>query len=137
TEALQFIARALAERISTSLLTYGLGTRALRITLSQETAKPVVIEVRFAYPVTTASELFDGIRPRLLRASISAPLERISLRAGRLAVGDRRAQPLADRLRLVAQPDLARVLALADRRGPRARVLLRSRPGTVVRGARL
>ena len=87
TEALQFIARALAERISTSLLTYGLGTRALRITLSQESAKPVVIDVRFAYPVTTASELFDGIRPRLLRASISAPLERISLRAGRLEPG--------------------------------------------------
>lgn len=84
TEALQFIARALAERISTSLLAYGLGTRALRITLSQESTRPVVIDVRFAYPVTTAGELFDGIRPRLLRASIGAPLERITLRAGRL-----------------------------------------------------
>jgi nucleotidyltransferase/DNA polymerase involved in DNA repair len=84
TEALQFIARALAERISASLLTHGLGTRALRITLSQESAPPVVIDLRFAYPVTTAGELFDGIRPRLLRASIGAPLERITLRAGRL-----------------------------------------------------
>src|SRR5260370_7041770 len=34
--------------------------------------------------MTTAGELFDGIRPRLLRASIAAPLERITLRAGRL-----------------------------------------------------
>jgi hypothetical protein len=34
--------------------------------------------------VTTASELFDGIRPRLLKASIVSPLERITLRAGRL-----------------------------------------------------
>jgi DNA polymerase-4 len=84
TEALQFIARALAERISASLLAQGLGTRVLRITLSQESAAPLAIEVRFAYPVTTTSELFDGIRPRLLRASIIAPLERITLRAGRL-----------------------------------------------------
>ena len=84
TEALQFIARALAERISTSLLRHGLGTRALRITLQQESGAPIVINVRFAYSVTTASELFDGIRPRLLRATINAPLERITLRAGHL-----------------------------------------------------
>jgi DNA polymerase IV len=84
TQALQFIARALAERVSASLLSLGLGTRAVRITLNQEAAPALGIEVRFAYPVTTASELFDGIRPRLLRASISAPLERITLRAGRL-----------------------------------------------------
>jgi len=83
-EALQFIARALADRISTNLLEHGLGTRVLRVTLGQDAAKPVIIEVRFAYPVTMAGELFDGIRPRLLRASISAPLERITLRAGRL-----------------------------------------------------
>ncbi|HEX3630136.1 MAG TPA: hypothetical protein VHW91_06685 [Candidatus Dormibacteraeota bacterium] len=83
-EALQFIARALADRISADLLEHGLGTRGLRVTLGQEAAKPVIIEVRFAYPVTMAGELFDGIRPRLLRASISAPLERITLRAGRL-----------------------------------------------------
>ena len=84
TEALQFIARALAERISAALLAEGLGTRALRITLQQESAVPITIQVRFAYPVTTTSELFDGIRPRLLRARIVAPLERITLRAGRL-----------------------------------------------------
>jgi nucleotidyltransferase/DNA polymerase involved in DNA repair len=84
TQALQFIARALAERVSASLLSQGLGTRAVRITLNQEAAPALGIEVRFAYPVTTAGELFDGIRPRLLRASISAPLERITLRAGRL-----------------------------------------------------
>ena len=84
TQALQFIARALAERVSASLLAQGLGTRALRITLSQELAPPRSIDVRFAYPVTTASELFDGIRPRLLKASIVSPLERITLRAGRL-----------------------------------------------------
>jgi len=83
-EALQFIARALAERVSAALLSQGLGTRALRITLNQESAPALAIEVRFAYPVTTAGELFDGIRPRLLRASIKAPLERITLRAGRL-----------------------------------------------------
>ena len=84
TQALQFIARALAERVSAELLTQGLGTRALRITLAQESAPPRSIDVRFAYPVTTASELFDGIRPRLLKATIVAPLERITLRAGRL-----------------------------------------------------
>ncbi|TMD81580.1 MAG: hypothetical protein E6I78_14660 [Chloroflexi bacterium] len=84
TEALQFIARALAEQVSASLLSQGLGTRAIRITLNQESAPALVVEARFAYPVTTAGELFDGIRPRLLRASITAPLERITLRAGRL-----------------------------------------------------
>lgn len=84
TEALQFIARTLAERVSASLLAQGLGTRAIRIRLDQEAAPPIAIEARFAYPVTTAAELFDGIRPRLLRASIIAPLERITLRAGRL-----------------------------------------------------
>ena len=84
TQALQFIARALAERVSASLLSQGLGTRAVRITLNQESAPALVIEARFAYPMTTAGELFDGIRPRLLRATITAPLERITLRAGRL-----------------------------------------------------
>jgi nucleotidyltransferase/DNA polymerase involved in DNA repair len=84
TEALQFIARALAERVSASLLAQGLGTRAIRVRLSQEAAPPISIEVRFAYPMATAGELFDGIRPRLLRATIAAPLERITLRAGRL-----------------------------------------------------
>ncbi len=84
TQALQFIARALAERVSASLLAQGLGTRAIRIRLDQESAPALEIEARFAYPMTTAGELFDGIRPRLLRASIVAPLERITLRAGRL-----------------------------------------------------
>jgi nucleotidyltransferase/DNA polymerase involved in DNA repair len=84
TEALQFIARALAERVSGSLLAQGLGTRAIRIRLDQEAAPPIAVEVRFAYAMTTAGELFDGIRPRLLRATITAPLERITLRAGRL-----------------------------------------------------
>jgi len=84
TQALQFIARALAERVSASLLSQGLGTRAVRIALNQESAPVLLIETRFAYPVTTAAELFDGIRPRLLRVSIIAPLERITLRAGRL-----------------------------------------------------
>ncbi|HEV2013456.1 MAG TPA: hypothetical protein VGR77_06205 [Candidatus Dormibacteraeota bacterium] len=84
TQALQFIARALAERVSASLLSQGLGTRAVRITLNQESAPALAIEARFAYPMTTAGELFDGIRPRLLRATITAPLERITLRAGRL-----------------------------------------------------
>jgi len=84
TEALQFIARALAEQVSGSLLSQGLGTRGIRITLNQESAPALKVEARFAYPVTTAGEIFDGIRPRLLRASITAPLERITLRAGRL-----------------------------------------------------
>jgi len=84
TQALQFIARALADQVSTSLLAQGLGTRAVRIVLNQEAAPVLAVEVRYAYPVTTATELFDGIRPRLLRASIIAPLERITLRAGRL-----------------------------------------------------
>ena len=84
TQALQFIARALAEQVSGSLLAEGLGTRAVRIVLNQESAPVLAVAVRYAYPVTTAAELFDGIRPRLLRASIVAPLERITLRAGRL-----------------------------------------------------
>jgi nucleotidyltransferase/DNA polymerase involved in DNA repair len=84
TQALQFIARALAERVSAALLSHGLGTRAIRITLNQESAPALLVEARFAYPVTTAGEIFDGIRPRLLRATITAPLERITLRAGRL-----------------------------------------------------
>jgi len=84
TQALQFIARALAEQVSASLLSQGLGTRAVRIVLHQESAPVLAVAVRYAYPVTTAAELFDGIRPRLLRASISASLERITLRAGRL-----------------------------------------------------
>lgn len=83
-EALQFIARALAERVSIALRAHGLGARSMRITLAQESAPAVLIQMRFAYPVSTTSELFDGIRPRLLRATISAPLERITLRAGRL-----------------------------------------------------
>jgi nucleotidyltransferase/DNA polymerase involved in DNA repair len=83
-EAVQFIARALADRVSRSLLAQGLGTRVLRISLAQESAPPLGLEVRFAYPMTTTDELFDGVRPRLLRASIAAPLERITLRAGRL-----------------------------------------------------
>ncbi len=87
TQALQFIARALAERISASLLANGLGTRAVRILLDQEANPPLRVEVRFAYPVTMAGEIFDGIRPRLLKASIVAPLERITLRAGRLEPG--------------------------------------------------
>ncbi|MDQ6884194.1 MAG: hypothetical protein M3077_08170 [Candidatus Dormibacteraeota bacterium] len=87
TQALQFIARALAERISASLLANGLGTRAVRILLDQEARPPLRIEVRFAYPVTLAGEIFDGIRPRLLKASIAAPLERITLRAGTLEPG--------------------------------------------------
>jgi hypothetical protein len=52
--------------------------------LDQESAPPLSIDVRFAYPVTSPAELFDGIRPRLLRATIAAPLERITLRAARL-----------------------------------------------------
>jgi len=84
TQALQFIARALADQVSGSLLAQGLGTRAVRIMLNQESAPVLTVEVRYAYPVTTAAELFDGVRPRLLRASIIAPLERITLRAGRL-----------------------------------------------------
>ena len=84
TQAVQFIARALAEQVSASLLAQGLGTRAVRIVLNQESAPVLAVAVRYAYPVTTAVELFDGIRPRLLRAAISAPLERITLRAGRL-----------------------------------------------------
>jgi nucleotidyltransferase/DNA polymerase involved in DNA repair len=87
TQALQFIARALAERISESLLAGGLGTRLIRIVLDQEGAGPLRIEVSFAYPVTMAGEIFDGIRPRLLKASIVAPLERITVRAGRLEPG--------------------------------------------------
>jgi|GEM_PF-4380358 len=87
TQALQFIARALSERISESLLAAGLGTRLIRIVLDQEGAGPLRVEVGFAYPVTMTGEIFDGIRPRLLKASIAAPLERITVRAGRLEPG--------------------------------------------------
>ena len=87
TQALQFIARALSERISESLLAAGLGTRLIRVVLDQEGAGPMRIEVSFAYPVTMTGEIFDGIRPRLLKAAIAAPLERITVRAGRLEPG--------------------------------------------------
>ncbi|MEO6797253.1 MAG: hypothetical protein ABI401_12725 [Candidatus Dormibacter sp.] len=87
TQALQFIARALAERISALMLANGLGTRIIRIQLDQEAAPPLRIEVSFAYPLTMTGDIFDGIRPRLLKASIAAPLERITLRAGRLEPG--------------------------------------------------
>ncbi|HEY0492228.1 MAG TPA: hypothetical protein VGD57_02005 [Candidatus Dormibacteraeota bacterium] len=87
TQALQFIAHALSERISESLLAAGLGTRMIRIVLDQEGIGPLLIEVSFAYPVTMTGEIFDGIRPRLLKASIAAPLERITVRAGRLEPG--------------------------------------------------
>jgi len=42
TQALQFIARALAERVSASLLAQGLGTRAIRVRLNQEAAPPIM-----------------------------------------------------------------------------------------------
>src|SRR5256886_3501387 len=62
TQALQFIARALAERVSASLLAQGLGTRAIRIRLDQESATPIGLDVRFAYAMTTPAGLFDGLR---------------------------------------------------------------------------
>src|SRR5437667_183313 len=44
TQALQFIARALAERVNESLLAQGLRTRAIRIKLDQESAPALMIE---------------------------------------------------------------------------------------------
>lgn len=84
TQALQFIARALTDRVSDALRGQGLGTRLVLIRLDQEDASPIQLRARFTYPLTAASDLFDGIRPRLLRARITAPLERITLLARQL-----------------------------------------------------
>ncbi len=78
-QALQFIARALTDRLSASLAGQGLGARRVLIRLEQEAATCLRIEVRFAYPVTAAADLFAGVRPRLLKARVEAPLERITL----------------------------------------------------------
>jgi DNA polymerase-4 len=117
-EAVQFIARALADRVSRSLLGQGLGTRAIRITLAQESAPSVGIEVRFAYPMTSTDELFDGVRPRLLRASIAAPLERITLRAGRLEPAHIRQPGLLLRRDGFAESIADAIARLQDEYGP-------------------
>jgi DNA polymerase-4 len=84
TQALQFVARALTDRISEGLRAQGLGTRLVLIRLDQVDASPIQVSARFTYPLTAASDLFDRIRPRVLRARITAPLERITLLARRL-----------------------------------------------------
>jgi DNA polymerase-4 len=84
TQALQFIARALTDRIGETLKAQGLGTRLIMVVLHQDSAPALQIRASFAYPLSLSSELFDGIRPRLLRAAVSSPVERITLRARRL-----------------------------------------------------
>ncbi|TMG37934.1 MAG: hypothetical protein E6H92_07345 [Chloroflexi bacterium] len=83
-QALQFMARALTDRIAEALRAQGLGTRLVLIRLGQVDASPIQVSARFTYPLTAAADLFDRIRPRVLHARITAPLERITLMARRL-----------------------------------------------------
>lgn len=83
-QALQFVVRALTDRIGESLVAQGLGARLILVVLHQDSAPGLQVRASFAYPLSLASELFDGIRPRLLRAAVSSPIERISLKAKRL-----------------------------------------------------
>ncbi len=78
-EALQFVVRALTDRLGESLLAQALGTRRILIRLGQDGSAAIRIEARFAYPVTAPAELFAGVRARLLRARPKAPIERITL----------------------------------------------------------
>lgn len=80
-QALQFIARALTDRMGDVLRAQGLGTRLVLVRLDQDAAPCLQITARFTYPLTAASDLFDRIRPRLLRARITSPLQRITLLA--------------------------------------------------------
>jgi DNA polymerase-4 len=84
TQALQFVARALTDRIGESLVAQGLGTRLIMVVLHQDSAPALQLKASFAYPLSLACELFDGIRPRLLKASVVSPIERITLKATRL-----------------------------------------------------
>jgi len=80
-EALQFIVRALCDRVGEALRDHALGARLLEIRLDQEGERPLRLTVRFAYPMTASPDLFNRVRPRLLRARPAAPLERVTLAA--------------------------------------------------------
>jgi DNA polymerase-4 len=84
TEALQFVVSGLADQVGDRLLELGLGTRSVLITLEQESTRKLPIAVSFAYPLTKGRDLFERIRPRLLKAQLSSRVERISLRAQQL-----------------------------------------------------
>ncbi len=83
-EALQFVVRALTDRLSASLIAQGLGTRRLLIVLYHDSCSPVRITSPFTYPASAATELFGSARPRLLKTRPPAPIERITLSARQL-----------------------------------------------------
>lgn len=78
-EALQFVVRALADRVGEQLSAGGLGAREVLVRLDQDAAPSITLSIGFAYPLTAAGELFDGIRARILRSRPVAPLERVTL----------------------------------------------------------
>jgi DNA polymerase IV len=79
TQALQFVVRALTERVGERLAAGGLGAREIVIRLDQEGAARLRLSVRYAYPLTTGVDLFDRIRSRLKRIEPRSPLERVTL----------------------------------------------------------
>ncbi len=141
-EALQFIARALTDRLSESLVAKALGTRRVMIRLDQDSEPPLRIGARFAYPVTAAPDLFAGVRARLLRVRPVAPLERITLtlrqlqpayvrQPGLLLRRDGQSESLADavlRLQEEYRPGLVQRAARIDGGPPLATRRIQWRP---------
>jgi nucleotidyltransferase/DNA polymerase involved in DNA repair len=84
TEALQFVVSGMADQVGDRLLELGLGTRSVLITIEQESNRKLPVAVSFAYPLTKGRELFERIRPRLMKAQLSSRVERISLRVQQL-----------------------------------------------------
>jgi nucleotidyltransferase/DNA polymerase involved in DNA repair len=78
-EALQFVVRSLTDRIGELLAAGGLGAREIGIRLDLDGAPPLRDSVRYAYPLTRGTDLFDRIRGRLMRLQPARPLERITL----------------------------------------------------------
>jgi DNA polymerase-4 len=84
TEALQFVVSGIADQVGERLLDLGLGARSVLITLEQESNRKLPVAVSFAYPLTKGRELFERIRPRLMKAQLTSRVERISLRVQQL-----------------------------------------------------
>jgi len=117
-EALQFVLRTLIDRLGEALVAGGLGTRRIVTRLDQDGGGPLQVETRFAYPVTAAAELFQGIRASLLRARPSSPLERVTLTVKQLEPAYSRQPGLLLRRDGHAESLADAVLRLQDRYRP-------------------
>jgi nucleotidyltransferase/DNA polymerase involved in DNA repair len=84
TEALQFVVSGLADQVGDRLLELGLGARSVLVTLEQESNRKLPVAISFAYPLTKGRDLFERIRPRLMKAQLTSRVERISLRVQQL-----------------------------------------------------